>query len=212
MNMTANTACARPGPRRSSLRLFLVLLAALQLAACSSGPVRSPIAQDPTIQAAREAILALQTSWSFEGRLAINQGGQGGNARIQWTQRGTDFDIRLSAPITGQGWRLRQQGASASLEGMDGGARVGSDPEALLKEATGWEIPLEEMTSWVRGARSAGQGELQFGPGGLPATLSQDGWTVEFRDWTTGSLPLPDKIFARRSDASVRLVIERWGP
>lgn len=211
MTQTANTADIRP-MRGRCLRVALACLAALQLPGCTTSTVRSPVAYDAGIQAARETELARRPNWSFDGRLAISQGGQGGNARIQWAQRGDDFDIRLSAPITGQSWRLRQQAGVANLEGMEGGARVGPDAEALLSQATGWDIPLAAMASWVRGVRSGAAGQLEFSSAGLPASLVQDGWTVEFRGWTTGPLPLPDRIFARRPDASVRLVIERWGP
>lgn len=195
-----------------SRRIFL--LAALfllsLLAGCAQRPIRLLPASTTLTQAEREARLASIDGWSFEGRLAISQAGQGGNARVQWRQQGRDFDIRLSAPITGQGWRLRSQEGKAILDGMDGGARQGDDVERLLLEATGWQIPLGAMAAWVRGARAPGSAEITLDPAGLPATLAQDGWAVEFHGWTADALPLPQKIYARKGQASVRLVVERW--
>ncbi|OGT57823.1 MAG: outer membrane lipoprotein LolB [Gammaproteobacteria bacterium RIFCSPHIGHO2_12_FULL_63_22] len=200
-----------PGIRPAGIGLVAVVLCLL-LAACAPTPVRPRVQGDETLQATRESALALQPAWSFSGRLAISTAGNAGNARIEWKQDGTDYDIRLSAPITGQGWRLRQTGGAVSLEGLEGGTRQGTDAEAMLQQATGWRIPLSAMASWVRGARSPGASDLDFDSSGLPATLRQAGWAVEYRGWTDAATPLPLRVFASQPDASVRLVIERWSP
>jgi outer membrane lipoprotein LolB len=161
-------------------------------------------------QAAREAALAKLNDWSFVGRIAVSQGSNGGSGRIEWRQHGDDFDIHLSAPITRQTWRLSKSGARVILEGLPGGAREGSDAEALLAEATGWRIPVAVMTAWVRGARADGTADLEFAPGGMPATLKQSGWTVTYREWNQGDPALPSKVFAESGDARVRLAVEQW--
>ena len=182
------------------------------LAACTSTAPRPAVEGGPA-QEAREARLASQPDWSFSGRLAVNDGGNAGNARIEWSQRGPDFDIRLSAPITGQSWQLRRSGAQVSLEGLDGGVRHGTDADALLQQATGWRIPLADMSAWVRGRRAGLGAQLEYSPDGLPSVLDESGWTVEYRAWNREALPMPTKLFARKGQASVRLVIERWaGP
>ena len=40
----------------------------------------------------------------------------------------------------------------------------------------------------------------------------QDGWTIEYRAWFEGAPPLPQKVFARQGEASVRLVVDAWEP
>lgn len=205
-----NAARGRAESFRSAGLGWVVIVLGLLTAACAPAPVRPRLQGDETLQAARESMLAAQPSWSFSGRLAISTAGNAGNARIEWRQDGANYDIRLSAPITGQGWRLRQTGGVVSLEGLEGGTRQGSDAEAMLEEATGWRIPLSAMASWVRGARSAGASDLDFDPSGLPATIRQAGWAVEYRGWTEATTPLPVRVFATQPDASVRLVIERW--
>ena len=180
------------------------------LAACAPIAPRPRTTGIETVQSARESELAKHPDWSFTGRLAVSQGSNGGSARVQWQQKGADFDIRLSAPITGQSWRLRRTAGAATLDGMAGGPRRGNDPEALLFDATGWRIPLTSMTAWARGARAAGPAELSFDAQGLPAAITQDGWAVEYRGWFAQSPALPAKVFARKADSSVRLVVEAW--
>jgi len=134
----------------------------------------------------------------------------GGSGRIQWRQQGEDYDISLSAPITKQTWRLRSSNGRVLLEGLPGGAREGTDAEALLLAATGWRIPVAAMAAWARGTRSQEVAELEFGPDSLPATLRQGGWTVTYRDWNQSDPALPTKVFADSGDARVRLAVDQW--
>jgi outer membrane lipoprotein LolB len=190
-------------------RLGWLALSAL-LVACAPLPTRTDRQSSLERQAAREAALANISDWSFAGRIAVSQSGNGGSGRIQWRQHGEDFDISLSAPITKQTWRLRRTGGRVLLEGLPGGAREGADAEALLAEATGWRIPIAVMADWVRGARARGAAELEFAADGLPATLRQEGWTVTYRGWTQQAPVLPTKVFADSGDARVRLAVEQW--
>lgn len=192
-------------PVRAAIAVLLLLLGA-----CAPVAQRPLVVGDEATQGARELELARHSSWSFTGRLAVSQGSNGGNARIEWRQNGPDFDIQLSAPITRQSWRLRQAAGKVSLEGLDGGRREGADAEALLQEATGWRIPLAAMSAWVRGVRAPGASDLSFDAHGLPATIRQHGWAVEYRGWFARTPALPEKVFARQGEASVRLVVEAW--
>jgi outer membrane lipoprotein LolB len=185
----------------------LVLLA---VAACAPIKPRVTVPGDASALQAREAELAQRPTWAFSGRLALSEGSNGGSARIRWRQDGADFDIELSAPITRQSWQLHPRAGKVTLEGLQGGTREGTDAETMLLEATGWRIPLLAMAAWVRGVRAPGAADLSFDPVGLPATISQGGWAVEYRGWTAAKPALPQKLFARSGTASVRLVVEAW--
>lgn len=190
-------------------RSLVALVSALLLAACVPAPVRGP--GDATLMAAQvahEASLEADPDWRLEGRLAVRAGGEGGSGRLEWRQQGERFEIRLSAPVTGKGWRLVGGPGEARIEGLDGGALVGPDARSLLEDATGWDIPFADLLHWVRGGRAPGDAELEFGPDGRPARLRQQGWTVEYREWADGR---PRRVFASRGDASVRLVVDAWG-
>jgi outer membrane lipoprotein LolB len=194
-----------------TFRRLPVAILVLLLAACAQMPQKAVTGGGESGQAAREAMLQAQANWSFQGRVAINNNGQAGNARILWRQQGEDLDITLAAPVTRQSWRLVRTGGQARLEGIEGGPRVGPDAEALLAQATGWRIPIAALTRWVRGARADAElARVTYSAAGLPTALSEAGWAVEYKDWAGGDPPLPTRLFARQGDASVRLVIERW--
>ncbi|MBS0213426.1 MAG: outer membrane lipoprotein LolB [Proteobacteria bacterium] len=187
----------------------------LLLAACAQAPIRRDA--DTALLAAqtqREEALAAQPDWSLTGRIAISDGKDGGSGRIDWSQHGDDFDIRLSAPVTRQSWRMLREHGHVLLEGLEGGTREGDDAQALLQQALGWVVPVDALAAWVRGARAnPGDARMQFDADGKPALLSEQDWTVEYRAWEpTGNPPLPQKVFANRGQDRVRLAIEHWNP
>ncbi|HEY4581693.1 MAG TPA: lipoprotein insertase outer membrane protein LolB, partial [Lysobacter sp.] len=155
--------------------------------------------------------LAADAAWGLEGRVAISNARDAGSGRLEWRQSGPRFEVSLTAPITRQGWRLSGGPGGATLDGLPGGAREGSDPEALLREATGWDIPLRSLPYWVRGMRADPRAAVvQFGPAGRPSRLSESGWTIDYSWPADATADLPSRIEARRDDARVRLVVDRW--
>jgi outer membrane lipoprotein LolB len=200
-----------PARRRRWIRR-VALLGVVVITACAPVPVRR--GADAALlqaQAAREALLAAMPDWSLSGRIAVSDGYDGGSGRIEWHQHGSDFDIRLSAPITRESWRLVRQGAQVRLEGLKGGTIEGDDAQALLQQAVGWDVPVDALAAWARGARSGNTASLEFGADGLPALLGEQGWLVEYRAWTPATAPaLPKKIFASQGASHVRLQVDHW--
>lgn len=209
------------------LRRCVLALGLFALAGCVTVPddlaraaplPESQRAEAEAAQAGREAALRNQ-AWDMTGRVALSNGRQGGNGRIEWRGDidGRAYVVSLSAPVTRQSWRLTGDASGATLEGLAGGARSGADAATLLREATGWEIPVRALSAWLVGARAA----AEFGPATLAfaadrslAALEQDGWRVRYADWRTGDFAgvgaMPGRIEAERGDARVRLVVDDW--
>jgi outer membrane lipoprotein LolB len=187
--------------------------AALVLAGCAPVPVRSPgTAAQLAAQAAREQALAREHDWALTARFAASDGHQGGSGGLDWHQAGDHYRFTLRAPVTGKTVELRGGPAGAELLGVGRTPRTGADADSVLNAEFGWRIPVADLAWWVRGLRAPGSGAaLTFGADGLPATLDQDGWRVEFKDWYAERRPpLPRKVFASRAPYQVRLLIEHW--
>jgi outer membrane lipoprotein LolB len=196
-------------------RVAVALTLLALLPACASRTVRTVPAPDAAraeaAQLERERVLAERTRWAFAGRIALSTGANGGSGRLEWRQDGADFDVRLSAPVTRQGWRLHRAQGTVRLEGLEGGTREGADAETLLQEATGWRLPVGDLPDWVRGVRAPGvPARVEYDADGRLAMLEQSGWRVEYREWSADPLPMPVKIHATHGDARVRLAIESW--
>lgn len=168
-------------------------------------------------EAARQAWLQAHPNWSFQGRVAISKGSNGGSGHIDWQQDGPRYRVQLSAPVTRQSWVLTGDTTTGAgrLEGLEGGPRSGADAEQVLLEATGWTIPVNQMPDWVRALRIADTSaeRVDLDAAGRPRTVQQDGWTIDFLAWapaSAGQPELPQRIEARNGEAKVRLLVDQW--
>src|SRR5690606_19252222 len=195
----------------------------LLLAGCAAHTARKapPVAADAELatQLAREAVLLDDPDWSLAGRVALANGDRGGSGRLEWRQGVDRYSVALSAPLTRQSWRLTVDQGGATIEGLDGGPRHGLEASALLLRSTGWQVPVEALPAWLRGARAPGLGEatLQFGPDGRLQRMVQGGWTIDYANWrlpdeADGGIAMPHRMEAVREDARVRLVVDAWDP
>ncbi|NZA26935.1 outer membrane lipoprotein LolB, partial [Luteimonas sp. SJ-92] len=168
---------------------------------------------------AREARLHEAERIGFSGRVALSNGRDGGNGRIEWSQAGEAYRVVLSAPVTRQSWSLTGDRAGARIEGLEGGPRAGGDVEALLLDATGMRIPVGAMTAWAAGGRADpgayGPARLHFDAAGTLVRIEQGGWTIDYQAWAppgadAGAAPWPQRISARQGEARVRLIVDDW--
>jgi outer membrane lipoprotein LolB len=188
-------------------------LVGMLLAACAPVPVRHPgTAAQLAAQAARESELGARLQWGLEARFAASDGQHGGSGSLDWSQRGETFQFTLRAPITGKSVQLEGGPNGAVLTGAGREPLAGHDAGEVLNAEFGWNVPVADLAWWVRGLRAPGAPAiLTFGANGLPATLDQDGWHVDYREWyAERSPPLPRKVYASRDPYSVRLSIQQW--
>lgn len=199
----------------------------LLLAGCATRAPQAalppPLSDPAALQAAEKELvqrgvwLQQHPQWSFEGRVAINNAGKGGNGRIDWQQDGQGYVVSLIAPVTRQSWRLigDTHSEAGRLEGLEGGTREGEDAEALLLQATGWDIPVHALAQWVRGVPAVGVPTTgqSFSMDGRLQQVEQGGWRIDYTQWfdAEGAQPaLPRRIEAQRDQATVRLIVDRW--
>lgn len=188
--------------------------ASLLLAACAPVEVRAPGTPAQLVaQAAREQLLAAQPDWSLAGRFAASDGHHGGSGSLDWLQTGLEYQFTLRAPITGKTLQLDGGPDGAVLRGVGKHALSGVDAADVLNAEFGWDVPVADLAWWVRGLRAPGRPAiLTFGADGLPATLDQDGWHVDYRAWYADRTPpLPRTVYASRDPFTVRVLIEHWG-
>lgn len=188
-----------------------IAISMLVLAACAPVRIRESPAADAA-QTARETRLRDFASWNITAHIAISDGKDGGSGELEWKQDGKSYDFTVHAPVTGKTWNLSGDEHRAELKGVSAETETGSNPEQLLRDRVGWDVPLAELGDWVRGLRAPGtKATVEYDEQNLPALIEQSGWKVEYRDWFTDrNPPLPRKVFATRGNARVRVAIENW--
>jgi len=202
-------------------------LAALLMAGCRTLPTApaavGTAADAAALQQARAAALGLADGdcgaprWGLSGRVALSNGRDGGSGRILWSQGAGVLHLELSAPISRQSWALDIDAAGARLQGASGALLRGADAAELVRNSTGWDVPIAALGCWLRAAAAApgtfGPAQIEFGNDGLPRRILQGGWTIEYEgrqaDPASGQV-MPARVFASRGADHVRLAVERW--
>lgn len=201
----------------------LAMLGGCQTVGTKPGVVDPAAAQAAQLERASALGLAsgdcMMPGWVMTGRVALSNGKQGGSGQLEWTQGVGTLRMLLSAPITRQNWMLEVDAQGrASLQGLPEGPLVGDDAAQLVRQATGWDIPIAALGCWLRGIAAAeavlGAAQVDFGTDLLPVRIVQGGWTVDYSGWKPDPftrLPMPSRINAQRGEDRVRLVVDRWG-
>lgn len=193
-----------------------MLCLATLVAGCATQPrvVISPSARQQH-QAQRDEHASQQRQFALSGRIAIRNGEDGGSGRFEWNQDGDVMRFVLSAPLSNQTWTLEGMPGSYVLTDSKGRQSQDADAKRLVFDASGWVIPMDELSYWIRAARApeaiAGPAQLELAENGDLSRLRQGGWQVQFDRFSDfNTIRLPVKITAKRDAASVKVIIQRW--
>ncbi|WP_235937739.1 lipoprotein insertase outer membrane protein LolB [Marinobacter caseinilyticus] len=203
-------------------RLTLTTLATLMLGACASTsmqPLPDGLSdQPPAGWSDRQQALSSVRHWQLQGKLAVRQPSDSGTAIInRWTQDNEHYRLSLSSAFLGLG-RTELAGVPGYLELTlpDGETYRSNNPQDLIHAATGWQLPIDSLTWWIKGLPSPGDNfQLLFNTSGQLAVIRQQGWEIRYERWQTFTeqLPtLPARITALKGDKRVRLAITDWQP
>jgi len=193
------------------LRVLPVALAALLfVAGCVTTPPAAAPDNERYLQ--RASALAEIQRWSLRGRLAVNDGEDGGSGTLNWQQAPERTRMDFHGALGRGAWRLSVDPGEAELVLADGRQYRADSVDALVRRELGWRIPVSDLSWWVRGLQAPGPVESRrLDSDGNLVALSQRGWNIEFgRYRETGGIALPSKMTARRADRSVKLAVREW--
>ncbi|PWV83067.1 lipoprotein insertase outer membrane protein LolB [Halomonas sp. A11-A] len=198
---------------RSLTTLLIPLLALLLLAGCAG---RTPAPDGERAagqwQAQAERTEALDT-WILVARVGLRTSEEGTSANLDWSQHPHYYRMLLSGPFGSGRSTLEGREGRFSLTTSEGRFEA-ETPEALMEEQLGWSLPMGALQDWVRGLPgSQSDYRLEEDELGFPQRLSQDGWEIEYRDWSLAEgLWLPRRLVMTYGDLRVTLVVTDWRP
>ncbi|PCM43730.1 lipoprotein insertase outer membrane protein LolB [Marinobacter sp. ANT_B65] len=205
---------------RSCIRVWTTMLLIAGLSACTTiqlEPLPEGMTdQPPADWQERSAKLSNFDHWQLSGKLAVRQPSDSGTAIINhWIQEGEAFDLALSSSFLGMGsTNLKGVPGFIELTLSNGETYRSGDPDALMEAATGWQLPLESLTWWIRGLPApGGDFRLLFGDRGELAMIRQAGWEIRYDRWhelQDNTPALPARITALKEDKRVRVVVSNW--
>jgi outer membrane lipoprotein LolB len=198
------------------LKLSFVLFALL-LSACVHKTSITPPANLITHQQQLDTI----NKWQLRGKLGVkslkNSNGESGSASIRWENTNDNYTINLSGPLGQKNLRITGQPNKVLLEQTGEVAMEAISAETLLQKTTGWQLPVSQLSYWIRGlpAPKIRIAHLQQNELGLIAELKQHDWLIRYTDYQDQmmnniKLPMPKKIIAEHKDIRLTLVIHDW--
>jgi len=197
----------------SSRAVFISCLA-LSLPACVSSPAIKPTT-DSASYALNQAHLhhiAEIEHFSLQGRIGVQTEGKGFSGGLYWQHRAPDDDIALYSPLGGQVASIKKTTGQITLQDANGNSISADNAETLTQTALGWQLPLTGLVDWSLGRPSASPIQNStWDEQGLLTTLSQDGWKIEYQNYSEqkGYL-LPGKIILKSEKVNLKLLVESW--
>ncbi len=183
------------------------------LAGCAGQAPAPDVPRQPDDwQRQQDELTALDT-WSLAGKVGLRTADDSRSANLDWSQAPNHYRMLISGPFGAGRSVLEGRQGAVTLTTGDGRFEAAS-PEALMQQQLGWSLPISALDSWVRGLPAPGRAHQQTDDElGFPKTLSQDGWTIRYRDWTyAGSLWLPSRLIMTYDDIRATLVVNQWQP
>jgi len=152
-------------------------------------------------------------SWQLKGKLAYRNDADSGSAWFDWKQQGDKFTIFLSGPF-GVGTVQISGNAQAITLSQPGEADINShSSSALTQQLFGWQLPVEQMRSWVKGipASSSTRVLKTFNEADLLDSLQEDDWQLTISRYQAGPHgQLPGKIKGRSDKLAFTMLLKEW--
>ena len=205
---------AKPSETHAICGLTLLTLTfALLITACSTVPTAEVgQAERVLLYEAKYGALAEAEWWELRGRLAINDGEDGGSGHLNWQKHGQTSSMTFHGALGRGAWQLHANENGAVLEWANGEVYRADTVGELIEQQLGWTIPVNALVWWVRGLSAPGDwGLRQIDEHGNLEQLSQLGWSIKYgRYQNTGSVSMPMKLTARRQSYTVKFAIQDW--
>lgn len=195
------------------LARLLSLAFALLITACSTVPTAEiGQAERVLLYAAKSGALAETGRWALKGRLAVNDGEEGGSGHLSWQKHGPISSMNFHGALGRGAWQLNANENGAVLEWADGEVQRADTVGELIEQQLGWTIPVNALAWWVRGLAAPGNWDRQqLDEHGNLEKLSQLGWNIEYgRYRQVGNVSMPVKLTARRQSYTVKFAIQNW--
>jgi len=150
--------------------------------------------------------------WRLRGRAAIRVPDESGTMSVDWRQNGASYRLDMRGTLGAGAMRLKGEPGRVVLRRSNGERAVADSAQRLLRESTGFDLPVERLVWWLRGLPVPDlEGTVTLDSEQRPATLRQDGWRVTYDRWEqAGRYELPGRLSVKRDDIRVRIAVSGW--
>lgn len=189
-----------------SVRLLLVIISSISLFSCSSTPeVISPDKYEHVSQI---------QSFEAKGKVAIFTPDKRESVNFHWQQDKNKYQIRFTTFLGLEVAYLEGDHQNLTIK-ADGREFKSTEPEVLLKEVVGWQIPLKHLSHWLignpRGVVMSKHEGSELAKKVLARISSQQEWMITYDHYLPiHKLHLPDKINLKQYQYKINMSINQW--
>ncbi|WP_171022173.1 lipoprotein insertase outer membrane protein LolB [Thalassotalea litorea] len=184
------------------------------LSACSlfSQP---PEPQSVAAQKLRQQQMAEISEWLVKGKMAFMQGSERKSANLYWRHNQDELKLNLTTFLGVNVLSLSSIDSGYELR-VDGKRYTGPQLQPLLAGVSGIELPVDDLTYWIKGAKAKSQDALFFNSeNGLPARIQalrgNRMWQVDYQEFTkVDEHYMPSKLTLKHGQLTIKLAITDW--
>lgn len=189
-------------------KLFIALSCVL-LAACSSVNTQTTAPPSTNWNEHLEQVRKLQ-SWDISGKIGIITSDNSNSASLKWLQQQQSYIIDIHGPLGQGGASIQGNPNKVTVDISGEGEFSGPDPEYILYQQLGWDIPISDIYWWIRGIPSPDSEFQNTLENNRLKTLKQNGWTIQYLRYHSLEPALPSKIRLVRNGLKITLVLHTW--
>ena len=151
--------------------------------------------------------------WKIKGRAAVRDDSNSASYVLHWEQFNSNYELRLISSL-GQGtYLLKGSEKKATIQTPKNKIFTADTAEQLIQDKLGWDIHLAGLKYWLRGIPEPNvkYSQLLLDAQGRLSDMKQSGFTISILRYAKKkNVSLPEKVFIRKRDIQLRLVIQNW--
>lgn len=164
----------------------------------------------------QQQLLARINGWQLRARAAIRTADDSGTISIYWQQQHSDYNLKMIAPFGRGSMLLEQKEHKVSLQDAKGEILSGKSAAGLIWMRTGWEVPVDELKSWVLGkAVDTDNPSIVVNSDGSIQSMRHQKWQINYLAYKKVSfkgetLLLPSYIVLKSAHLQLKMRIHSW--
>ncbi len=203
-------------PLRTAAVYWMTVLSALLLSACSQIG-QPPAPTEPTIVSdwnTHQAELKAIEQYQVSGKLGYIDPEQRQSLNFTWSKSPEKSELSLYSFLGSKVFTLTLTPRYARIETADGDVFSHLDAEYLIKNLTGFELPIGHFENWMIGLPGENDPFTLDGFNRLQSTQTLSGdalWQVEYTSYsTTEQYPLPKNFKLSHQQTKLIVSISNW--
>lgn len=205
---------------KTMLRCTLPLLMTLTLVGCQT-TTSTPQPAQPTVEVAQgawfthqENLERLQT-YQARGKFAYISGSRIDTANFAWLQKSaTDYRLLLTTSFGNKIVELNVSAGQTQLTDDNNRLYLSDNPQKLVSELTGMQIPLDNLRAWLIGLPGYSKTyKLNTDFQLEQLTYNDNGalWQVNYRSYHTETFPvLPKEMELTLKQDKIKIKVNQW--